>query len=100
MNDVERDLCLFRQMEAVTEYGEAFDFGSDPMPDDVLCTVGSCALTLTHLMNYVAAAGAEGPRKALDGVVAPCCMMLDIPHESEQELGGVWDRAFQSPDEM
>jgi hypothetical protein len=99
MSDAERDLCAFRQMEAAAESGGVFDLSPELTPDDVVCGVGSCALTLGHLVDYVTAAGAAEPRNALDSVVAPCCTMLDVPHDADRELGDAWEQIFLPPEE-
>ena len=99
MSSVERDLCMFRQMELAAEPGDVLDVGIEPSPDTIICDVGGCALTLAHLVDYVTAAGSAEPRINLDSVVAPCCTMLDVPHDADKELGDLWGQIFLHPEE-
>ena len=99
-SESDRNLCLFRQMEAADDPSDALEVSADPTPDDIVCKLGGCGLTLGHLVEYVTAAGAAEPRNALDSVVAPSCAMLDVPHDADRDLGDMWDRIFDSPDEV
>lgn len=48
-------------------------------PEEFACKVGGCAIKGQHLIDYVYTAGRAQPREAIDSVVAPSCVMVDVP---------------------
>jgi len=90
----EANKCFFRVLEQATEDVPVSELPAPLMPeafslDDPnsrICTVGNCALTAAHVIDYMLASGNAQPRRDLDDAVAPECKMLDIPHQSDADF--------------
>lgn len=90
VDDTERNLCLFRQMEAAAIADQELPIDSDVVraiatPKEFSCKVGGCAIRGQELIDYMFSDGSDKPRANLDDRAANSCQINDLVSQRDTD---------------